>query len=467
MITLKPPFRAENMQGLYKKVLRGHYPKISKQYSTDIQTVVRMLIQVSSKKRPSCAEILSHAIVKKKIKELSIENDDEMDTETDTFKKSLLKTIYFPKDSQSILYLTDKLPKPNYGEPLEVDIDDKKRSYRANSESPILDPTKDSSSIPGSYKRTKKKAKGLGKRSIGSKDSETGEGTELQTIIPKISPTKSIAHTNSIEKLPEVVKPHSNSPNKMSSIERIASRIEETKSKPLMNIDREYQDLKKLLDNKQKERDEEHKYMVPNIHKLNANLIDKTQLKKPKYIKDKVLYSVKEEQKYKHRAVYKSQKRPEGDSKVLNLGIVGEQVGSVSSRAPAKGHSVEMKLPRIAEGAHKVRDPTMREQNSSDNIKLPNLQKYKHGKYFLDEQRAGHKKYPSHVTGNYRYKYGSQSNQGIYESYIGKGVLKSNRSNKALDKLKMYQNNMKASQKDYEKVKKKVYQRKPISKYLL
>lgn len=53
MITLKPPFRAENMQGLYKKVLRGNYPKISKQYSTDIQTVVRSLLQVSPKKRPN------------------------------------------------------------------------------------------------------------------------------------------------------------------------------------------------------------------------------------------------------------------------------------------------------------------------------------------------------------------------------------------------------------------------------
>ena len=53
MITLKPPFRAENMQGLYKKVLRGHYPKISTQYSTDIQSIVKMLLQVNPKKRPN------------------------------------------------------------------------------------------------------------------------------------------------------------------------------------------------------------------------------------------------------------------------------------------------------------------------------------------------------------------------------------------------------------------------------
>jgi len=32
-ITLKPPFRADDMAGLYKKVLKGVYPKISSHYS--------------------------------------------------------------------------------------------------------------------------------------------------------------------------------------------------------------------------------------------------------------------------------------------------------------------------------------------------------------------------------------------------------------------------------------------------
>lgn len=53
MITLKPPFRAENMQGLYKKVLKGQYPKIPSKFSVDIQTIVRILLQVNPKKRPN------------------------------------------------------------------------------------------------------------------------------------------------------------------------------------------------------------------------------------------------------------------------------------------------------------------------------------------------------------------------------------------------------------------------------
>ena len=33
MATLKPPFRAENMEGLYKKVIKGQYPKIPGHFS--------------------------------------------------------------------------------------------------------------------------------------------------------------------------------------------------------------------------------------------------------------------------------------------------------------------------------------------------------------------------------------------------------------------------------------------------
>jgi NIMA (never in mitosis gene a)-related kinase len=44
MVTLKPPFRADDMQGLFKKVVKGAIPKIPKRYSTDILSVIRTLI---------------------------------------------------------------------------------------------------------------------------------------------------------------------------------------------------------------------------------------------------------------------------------------------------------------------------------------------------------------------------------------------------------------------------------------
>ena len=36
LCTLNPPFRAQDMNGLYKKVIRGIYPNIPAQYSPDL-----------------------------------------------------------------------------------------------------------------------------------------------------------------------------------------------------------------------------------------------------------------------------------------------------------------------------------------------------------------------------------------------------------------------------------------------
>jgi NIMA (never in mitosis gene a)-related kinase len=43
-VTLKPPFRAEDMQGLYKKVLKGIYPKIPGSFSKDMEQIIKMMI---------------------------------------------------------------------------------------------------------------------------------------------------------------------------------------------------------------------------------------------------------------------------------------------------------------------------------------------------------------------------------------------------------------------------------------
>jgi NIMA (never in mitosis gene a)-related kinase len=60
MITLKPPFRATDMQGLYRKVLKGNYPKIPRSYSEDLALTVRSLLQVSPHMRPTCGNGLNN-----------------------------------------------------------------------------------------------------------------------------------------------------------------------------------------------------------------------------------------------------------------------------------------------------------------------------------------------------------------------------------------------------------------------
>lgn len=115
MITLKPPFKATDMKGLYKKVVRGVYPKISNQFSHDIQSVVKMMVVVDPKKRPDCDQILKCKIVKRKIELYALYTDEELMMGDNSFlgteNNELLNTIYVPKNLMS---LTDRLPKPNY-----------------------------------------------------------------------------------------------------------------------------------------------------------------------------------------------------------------------------------------------------------------------------------------------------------------------------------------------------------------
>jgi NIMA (never in mitosis gene a)-related kinase len=104
MTTLKPPFQAENMEGLYNKVIKGQIKKIPERFSTDLGEIIRLLIQVSPESRPSCDQILKHPMIQKRIeyfKNYSDENEDQ----------SLLQTIRIPKN---LLFLSDKLPQPNY-----------------------------------------------------------------------------------------------------------------------------------------------------------------------------------------------------------------------------------------------------------------------------------------------------------------------------------------------------------------
>ena len=111
MLTLNPPFRAESFDGLYKKVIAGKYTRISGRYSNDMNDLLKLLFKVNPRERPTCAEILKHPLIQKRIEYfkaqigLDSENIDAMDD------NELLKTIRLPKN---LIGLTEKLPKPNY-----------------------------------------------------------------------------------------------------------------------------------------------------------------------------------------------------------------------------------------------------------------------------------------------------------------------------------------------------------------
>jgi len=110
MLTLHPPFRAESMKGLYEKVIKGKYPKISEKYSSDISELLKLLFKLNAKDRPSCNDILRNPIVVKRMEYLKSGADNDLDI-VNMDEAALLRTIRIPKN---IIFLSNKLPKANY-----------------------------------------------------------------------------------------------------------------------------------------------------------------------------------------------------------------------------------------------------------------------------------------------------------------------------------------------------------------
>lgn len=97
------------MQGLSQKVVRGQYDPIASHYSADLKEMVKKLLQVNPKSRPSCDEILStHGLLNHITG--TLENID-VAPESVPVVQDLLSTIRCPRNLGQI---TDRLPKSQY-----------------------------------------------------------------------------------------------------------------------------------------------------------------------------------------------------------------------------------------------------------------------------------------------------------------------------------------------------------------
>ena len=100
LICLKVPFKAEDMEGLYKKVTRGIYARLPPEYSQELSAVIRALLQVNPDQRPSCDKILKMPIIQK---HMVGEGEEEV-------KCELLRTI----KAETFQTISENLPKANY-----------------------------------------------------------------------------------------------------------------------------------------------------------------------------------------------------------------------------------------------------------------------------------------------------------------------------------------------------------------
>ncbi|OMJ88081.1 hypothetical protein SteCoe_10066 [Stentor coeruleus] len=119
MVALTPPFTASDMKGLYTKIIRGIYPDIPSQYSSDLSSIIKSLLQTNPSLRPNCDKILQLPLVQKYINIQLLPNLQKAD---------LLSTIKF---EPRMTNLKQKLPGPNY--------DNKNRGLSAHAKRPDIE----------------------------------------------------------------------------------------------------------------------------------------------------------------------------------------------------------------------------------------------------------------------------------------------------------------------------------------
>ena len=117
---LHPPFRANDMKGLFQKVIAGKYPEIPKSYSGELMGLVKSLLQQNPALRPSCGinvrkileQILSLPSVTKRVT-----SPDVITTVNQVLSEGgILGTIVLPKN---LNVLSSRLPKAKYQVPFK------------------------------------------------------------------------------------------------------------------------------------------------------------------------------------------------------------------------------------------------------------------------------------------------------------------------------------------------------------
>ena len=108
MACLTVPFRGTSMQNLYQNVLRGIYQQIPLRYSDDLRKIIKQILVVNPKNRPSSSELLENKIIKQKMIELGLSKDIKKQNQE---KARLMKTIKIPINMSQI---NMELPQKKY-----------------------------------------------------------------------------------------------------------------------------------------------------------------------------------------------------------------------------------------------------------------------------------------------------------------------------------------------------------------
>lgn len=113
MIARRPPFKANSMQELFRKVTKADYPKLSAKalgYPVQLTKLVDLILHPNPRMRPSCNMLMSQEIVIFGLHNNYLDNKGEESKEVE-LNPALLDTIKMPIN---LTNLNHRLPKANY-----------------------------------------------------------------------------------------------------------------------------------------------------------------------------------------------------------------------------------------------------------------------------------------------------------------------------------------------------------------
>ena len=115
------PFRAGSMRELYNNVMKGIYPPIPLKYSHELKNIIKKIIVVNPELRPSANELLNCDIIKRKIKELNLDIEYNLDLKNNNGKEhQVLNDEFNPQNN--ITQINKKLNKKSYDNKIKKSI---------------------------------------------------------------------------------------------------------------------------------------------------------------------------------------------------------------------------------------------------------------------------------------------------------------------------------------------------------
>lgn len=119
MVALHPPFQANSLERLAQKILTGKFDPLPRNTSPEISAMIRKLLTLDHRARPSCADVLQTAAVQSRLHLLPrVEEFDEHD-EMNFTQVDLLRSISTPEKPKDLKAWLPRARYPDFRKGLE------------------------------------------------------------------------------------------------------------------------------------------------------------------------------------------------------------------------------------------------------------------------------------------------------------------------------------------------------------